>query len=57
MQNIQVVLEETPIILLKLSLMDEEGMFIESTPAVKPVKGQKCKRTWFADLQRRKRRI
>ena len=37
-RNIQVVVDETPTISLKLSLMDEDGVFLESTPIVKPVK-------------------
>ena len=37
-RNIQVVMDETPTISLKLSLMDEEGVFLESTPSVKPAK-------------------
>ena len=36
--NIQVVVDETPTVSLKLSLMDEEGVFLESTPIVRPVK-------------------
>lgn len=31
-------MSETLNISLKLSLMDEEGVFLESTPSVKPVK-------------------
>ena len=36
--NVQVVVNETPTISLRLSLMDEEGVFLESTPIGKPVK-------------------
>ena len=36
--NFQVVMDETPAISLKLSLTDEEGVFLESTPSVKPAK-------------------
>ena len=37
-RNVQVVMDETPAIPLKLSLMDEERVFLESTPSVKPAK-------------------
>ena len=36
--NVQVVVEETQTISLKLSLMDDEGIFLESAPSTKPFK-------------------
>lgn len=36
--NIQVVVEENQPISLKLSLMDNEGIFLESAPSTKPLK-------------------
>jgi hypothetical protein len=36
--NIQVVVYKIPSISLKLSLIDEDGVFVESIPIVKPVK-------------------
>ena len=37
-RDVEVVVDETPTISLKLSLMDEDGVFLESTPIVKPIK-------------------
>ena len=54
--NVQVVVEEAQTVTLKLSLMDEGGVFLESTPSVRPARDSKVQEDLRCQLSEAKRK-